>query len=1767
MGVAVGLLFAANAFSQGFPMPGKKGEAAVTCPPTYPRCTGLPTWPYEAPIKAFKGRFVDSTITRDYQGSGSLPRTYRARGVKISPERGKVYMRLGSRLVSYPIDSFFTLLTPEGANLANLSGRRENGVALPGERYIPYAASVDPQTCSCGWQTPVQDSQDRLFEFDWDDRGYNYLAYSIFGWGIVNDSPGGTMTLVKQVIGTPELVGTSRIMVAKAGTKYYAFVGSGGAKFAVYDVTTPTSPLFLRHIPLVVYDWSKISTSTGDIVGLAMKDGTFLIYDAQTLATGGSPAMSFSGTPGWVRTGVTNDGISFYTTGGASGQTGKIGVYKPATPGVASSYRESLYNMDPAFFPYGIHYGAGYIASWGGVEATKDVRLWKVGTNGIERVELFNFFSKYYVSQQAGYDFPDGYTALLHDAFVYKHNGAEYLIYNGHGLGDVYELQGRSSLSLSHVTTGTKNSVSPNKDKGPYYGDPIAFSVASPVATSTTLNFDNPEAGGDASISATAPFSYTHQYQAVVPANPANPTEISRLRTVTVAAYGDPENVDSNTLSLLVPEARVAARQSGQNLFMLQPNASAAAPLVYGDELLDASDGRTEGHFSVWTLNGATATSIPGNAYGLLFCGAASLDFEAHYTPYTVGAGIQPKYDLSKQFIRTMPGATFDVRPFVAEIGTPVKGLGTVTFKGAIRINPTAGAYINGAAAQLTVTWSLLPPVGDDTPIRTQTGIVQIGAIDNDPDNSFLLTTGDIVPGRRIVFSVVLDPAELSPNAASCNTAAYLTSTKSFTLKPADPTIIVTGCDRVANPCTLTAQSGTNDMSGWSNFLWKVDGTTMASGATKTTYTPSFATPKTYLVELVVTNVLGDFTAAKNIVVDAALCNGKPGSITFNYSGANSGCLGANGECDTKIGTEPFNFSPYAWAPYQFQDCDSFSWDFGDGGTSTQRAPTHSFPASGPYTVKLTVTNINGSSTFSQSVGKTNEPPPPPICPALPASVSMKFIGSVSGCTNANGLPCKTGESIQFTPATSLNTCHVVSWNFGDNTPNSGFRTANHVFASAGRWNVTMTVTHQTSGATRTNTLPVTTEGAGGTCTIKPSLSISMSYSQASSGCSTSNATPCLRTDPVTFKAEGNGYTFQSCDTFEWNFGDGTAPVTTTTPTTTHLYTTAEPLYNVSLTVKNSNGTKATYGQVPMTGTPVEKPTNVRYTASKTRAGVGEPITFEGAADSAAAITKWEWDFGDGTSKRYGQTQSHGYLAVGTYVVSLTVYNAGGGASYSAQVTIANGTQYAFLLPVVVHGNGNHGSRWRTDLQLFNPDPKFTPSQPVEIRMKFQSATQSAEKVLMLDSATYIKEDFLSEFPLADPDDAGAVIVTVIGEVAPQMWTRTYTELGGNAGTYGQLIPAVPLNSTDNQVTGALNYALPGAVPSVKGTAMAFRTNVGVVNPHTEPLTAVVRVIREDSVPVAFTTSENGELNYELTLTINPFSLSQVPLFVGAVPTKPLTVQVQSPTGQDLLTYLSLVDNTSGDPVFTRGLSEIETTDAARKVLLIPGVGRLGSWQSDFTLHNPGSQFVAVDIEYIDELGHVVSKAENVSLPATQSLNFQDVLSSSLFTTIPAGNTYGTLRVTTRDPQPTRYPVGYARTYNNKQELGTYGQGIPAFAAAKANVRQGVPAFIAGVRNESQRYRTNVGLVAASNQASVVRVTLLDSKTGTVINGIMPQEIAIAGDSAMTPKNVFNLFGAITVTQATLRFDLVSGGPVWAFASVVDENTDDPEYVPAVPIE
>ena len=50
------------------------------------------------------------------------------------------------------------------------------------------------------------------------------------------------------------------------------------------------------------------------------------------------------------------------------------------------------------------------------------------------------------------------------------------------------------------------------------------------------------------------------------------------------------------------------------------------------------------------------------------------------------------------------------------------------------------------------------------------------------------------------------------------------------------------------------------------------------------------------------------------------------------------------------------------------KDAETFAWEFGDGQTSTEKDPVHTYAEAGTYTVKLTATNKAGSNSTEQAI-------------------------------------------------------------------------------------------------------------------------------------------------------------------------------------------------------------------------------------------------------------------------------------------------------------------------------------------------------------------------------------------------------------------------------------------------------------------------------------------------------------------------------------------------------------------------------------------------------------------------------------------------------------------------------------------------------------------------------------------------------------------------------------------------------------------------------
>ena len=325
----------------------------------------------------------------------------------------------------------------------------------------------------------------------------------------------------------------------------------------------------------------------------------------------------------------------------------------------------------------------------------------------------------------------------------------------------------------------------------------------------------------------------------------------------------------------------------------------------------------------------------------------------------------------------------------------------------------------------------------------------------------------------------------------------------------------------------------------------------------------------------------------------------------------------------------------------------TYAWIFGDGATSNQANPAHTYQVSGTYTVSLTVTdNEGGTTTRTDSVTVSVTPNTPPT-----AAFSM----------DCNQLACTFNGSAS---ADSDGTIASYGWEFGDGATATG-PTASRTYAAAGTYTVTLTVTDN--------------EGTVGTQTATVSVA------------PTPNTPPvaaysfdCDQRD-CTFDGTGSQDADGQIVSYLWDFGDDT---TADTDSPSHSYA-ANGSYPVKLTVTDNRGDSVSITKTVTVSLAVNADPDAAFTNSCTNL----VCSFNGSssADADGTIASYVWDFGDNTSAGNGATPSHTYAAAGTYSVKLTVTDDDGATdALTKSVTVTA----APVGPIAADTFGRTVTRW-----------------------------------------------------------------------------------------------------------------------------------------------------------------------------------------------------------------------------------------------------------------------------------------------------------------------------------------------------------------------------------------------------------------------------------------------------------------------------------------
>jgi|GEM_PF-3715079 len=279
----------------------------------------------------------------------------------------------------------------------------------------------------------------------------------------------------------------------------------------------------------------------------------------------------------------------------------------------------------------------------------------------------------------------------------------------------------------------------------------------------------------------------------------------------------------------------------------------------------------------------------------------------------------------------------------------------------------------------------------------------------------------------------------------------------------------------------------------------------------------------------------------------------------------------------------------------------SYSWAFGDGGTSNQENPTHTYTTGGDFSVSLTIT----SGTYTDTRMKN------------------KYIlvdEILSADFTANPSAGSATLTVNFQDA-SLSQPDTWLWDFGDGS-SSTFENPTHSYVSPGQYDVSLTVTNYQGSSTETKNAFITVYDV---------------LQAAFQGAPLTGKLPLT----VYFVDYSPGHP----NSWSWSFGDGG---TSNEPNPNHTYQNSGT-YTVTLSVSDGihNDTKAFPGYIK-----VIDALNPNFTASPRSGNL--PLTVSFTDQSYGGPNAWSWDFGDGQYSTQ-QNPQHTYLLPGTYDVGLTI--------------------------------------------------------------------------------------------------------------------------------------------------------------------------------------------------------------------------------------------------------------------------------------------------------------------------------------------------------------------------------------------------------------------------------------------------------------------------------------------------------------------------------
>ncbi len=471
-------------------------------------------------------------------------------------------------------------------------------------------------------------------------------------------------------------------------------------------------------------------------------------------------------------------------------------------------------------------------------------------------------------------------------------------------------------------------------------------------------------------------------------------------------------------------------------------------------------------------------------------------------------------------------------------------------------------------------------------------------------------------------------------------------------------------------------------------------------------------------------------------------------------------------------------------------------------------------------------------------------------------------------------------------------------------------------------------------------------------------------------------------------------------------------------------------------------------------------------------------------------------------------------------------------------------TPQAMSIPIATSAKGANNTNWKTDLFLQNPS-----AQTQNLTMKLLKAGETNEEppqvqISLLPNSSLTIKDILDnqsypEFKV----ERGGFLIEFDGEVPPFVSGRIYNDQG-ESGTYGQFTPGIPIPNKSRGTSGDNPVYLVGMVKNEK-----FRANMGLTNVSPS----------WNEIKISFYNIYGLSIGKELTYNLAPYNLLQLDNILSEAEAPnyngPFLVKAESITKADFIAWGSIIDNRTGDASF------INDQIGNYKNTLIMGVAHKKganntNWKTDLFIYNPSSSDLEFVVYYRPYGEETIFGAKVGPVDKGGVLIIEDILSK-----IPGltEEEAGFLLVYP-DGNVDENPIISARTYNDLEEDGTYGQFIPGLDIDNGYAVQGQKLVLSGVTiNDS--FRSNLGVFNADPvNKNTILITLLSNDGNTVSS--FYQELGPRMGLQINYNELLSRFGF----KSDFKFEgytIVVEGTVntFAYISIVDNKSSDPVFM------